>query len=285
MYLLEDLEVWSVGLVPQGANQEEFFLLKHIEGSGDMTDELILEELEDEGAQDAQEPEAQETGLLRALARLLRKAEQTPVQAAAKEILQAIRGIQIPPELTWIVRALEAAAAGKPMKGPTPYYGYPQPVQAGLELPSPGPDPEVASKLAALEKANEDLRAQLEQAIAQANAEREARRLQELEAELRSLDRLPGSPGEIAATLHWMEKQGGQEHLERMKRLLEGVQAALQEADWMREIGTAQASQLEPLEKASKLAAERGIPLDEAVLSIPASEQREYILSQRRARR
>lgn len=288
-YEIEDLEVLTVGLVPKGANQEDFLLLKSQEGGGDMSEWLEEEPVEGSEPEEAppSEEAAEEAGLIQALRRLLRKAAPTdPVAAAAQEMLRALRGIKVPPELRWLIRQLEAAAAGKPAYG---YgygygYGYPAPMQKEEEMPetkeeeAPKIPPDLSEKLNVLEKANEELRVRLEKAEAEARAEREARRLGELVTRAKRFVALPASPEELGQFFLWLEKQeGGQEKAVWLEKILEAADQALVTSGLFEERGSSRGSELSAIEKAL-----RSENFEEAILSLPPEEQIAYLKEMRR---
>jgi hypothetical protein len=278
---VEETEVLTVGLVPQGANQEEFFLIKSDDGGGEM-DEL--------GQQVNTAQVHADTGsdaLLQAILDRLQKAEATPKEVAMK-MLEAVKGMTVPPELKWVVRALESVAAGK-----KPEYGYPKPAGNGEEMKkmdegeitqvekaaTPAVPPEVLSKLEILEKANADLQARLAKAEADAAAQRAERRLVEISKQVESMVALPVEVHEIAKDLAWIEKQeGGAEVLERLMGILRAVDKALAASQIFKEFGTSMPKQERSLiEEAEKLAKETGISIDEAILRVSPQLQESYL--------
>lgn len=274
IYQVEDAEVLTVGLVPQGANQEEFFLIKSADGGGEMTDEPrpINSEI------------PQGEALLQAILATIQKAEATPQEIATK-MLEAVKGMTIPADLKWVMRVLESLAAGK-----KPEYGYPYPhstpmkKEAAVEetptMPEPTPvSPELLAKIEMLEKARDQLQARLEKAEQEAAIERAERRLVELVKQAETWKALPLQPRRVAELLAWIEKQDdGAPRAAELTDLLGTVDRTLATSQIFKEFGSsALPKERSLLEEAEKLAKAEGIPIDEAILRVPAQLQEGYL--------
>jgi len=320
-FKLKDIDVLTVGLVPWGANQEEFFLLKSKDGGGEMpTDELLneLEELEelieDTDVEEETEPMDQPEDnvihrLAKAIAQILKQDEKAEipkeVQQAAQKALDALKGVDHA-SVKKIKAALQAIAQGKAY-GYGYGYGYPAPAkkedaeieksdqevnmedkatQTTLATPTAEVPQEVAEKLETLEKANQELLQRLEKAEQEAQAERDARRKQELIEKARTLVAVPAKAEEVADLLFWLEKQGdeGREKAQWLEEQLRAIDHQLLDAGLFKEFGSSETPrELSIVEKAEKIAREEGIDFADALLRLPPEEQ--AALLEERARR
>lgn len=308
---LEDVEVMSVGLVPDGANQSTFFLTKE-DDEDDWDDDTILEELEklaDEPPAEADQSAWQK--LLRLVAQVVdsdvNKAMSPKAQNALKMALRLLSGIrdELPPEGKKAVSQLAGLAGygGKPGShgyGKPAKEGYPQPAQKSAEdsmreedrTPDQGEteseqisktageaSPAVIAQLQALEKARESLVERLEKTEQELAAEKEMRRQTAFLEKARSMIALPTKSEELADQLSWLEKQDS-ERAAWWESLLRAVDHQLVDSDLFQEHGS-RAPLPEPMEQALSKAAKGEASLRELLLSMPPEDQAQYLREQR----
>lgn len=299
---LENLDVLSVGLVPQGANQEEFFLLKEDEAAEELEE---LAERPPEGTD-----ESAWAKLLNIVAQAVsggpdevEKALDAKAQRALKMALRVLSNVreQLPPEGKKAVATLAQLAgygSGKYGYGEGKYgygegkgkygYGYPQPAKkedavAKSDEPAeetPIPEP-VREQLALLEKSRQELAERLEKAEQELEAERERRRLEAYVEKARALSAVPVQAEELGEQLAWLAKQD-EEREAWWSKLLEALNRQVLDAGLFQEIGT-QAPPPEPLAKALEKARSGKMSLREALLTLPPEVQESYLRDQRRA--
>ena len=252
LHKLVDVEVDTVGLVTDGANQETFFLLKsELESEGqleqvkevnDMPNEQDVKKTDVEEVVETVETEAVETS-------------ETTVDEASQDSLSK--------EDVGLLRRIANLFKSEPE-------------EVADDTPA---DDNLESKVAELQKAQDDLKAELAKAKEDAEKEREERVNQVYIEKANSYKSLPIKADEFATHFRVIAKTAP-ESVEWFEALLRAVDNQLQESDIFKETGNSEIKE-EPdgiFEKAQALVNdEKAKDLKEALLSISADEAEAHV--------
>jgi hypothetical protein len=287
-YELSDVEVLTLGLVNQGANKAEFFLMKADNGADEkpakeadaVNDQVVTDQSELDVA-----VEKASTSIWRKLLSLFKSnVEQELIEAEpptypitetvtqhTEQPLPDIEKISAEPETTTVATpAPHIPVTEETMTEQTTV----QPVAVSDLL---------VEKMATLEKDRDDLRTRLEKAEREAAQERDAReRLTYLE-KAQSFAIVPVKPDELAEQLHWLAKTEP-----KREQFWEGILKAMDtiaKDNAFIEVGTSKSpAEMSVLEKAQSMVENgKAKSLKEALLAIPKNEQEAYVKSRRQA--
>lgn len=251
LHKLVDVEVETVGLVTDGANQEEFFLLK--------SDELPEGQLEQvEEVKDM--PNEQDV-------------EKTDVE----EVVETTEVAETP-ETESVVDASQDSLSKEDVGAVRRFLNLfkSEPEEAQEDVPA---DTDLKSEVEELRKAQDDLKTELAKAKEDAEKEREERANQEYVEKANSYKSLPIKADEFATHFRAIAKSAP-ESVEWFEALLRAVDNQLQESDIFKETGNSEITD-EPdgiLEKAQKLVNDgEADNLKDALLSTSVNEAEAYV--------
>lgn len=310
IHQLQDVDVVTVGLVSQGANGEEFFLMKSDQGGNMPSTEETKKDGAIEGAGEG--TPADEAGFWTKLAETFRNVlSATPQQTekaldpeADKALKQAVAILtaakdKLPPAGTKALQMLQGlmgmAAGGAAGAGAAPEGagagagagaaasgdGYPAP---GAQMKSAGvsdvgkaaTDPAVTIQLEALAKANQTLQTRLDAAEQAATAERDARALSDLVQKARDLGAVSTKPEELAEQLAFITKSDPK-RAAWWESVLQALNKQLVDGGLFKEAGTSQSPVIKSTEQKVNEAIAKGQSPRDILLGLDDKDAQEYL--------
>lgn len=247
--MLSNVKVVSVGLVPRGANQEDFFLLKSDEEDNSMKDIQDATQTQDAPVVSEDVLKKEEVSWLRGLMNKFTKPEDIP---AAKE-----------PEAT----------------------PEPEPVvKTDVEPDQTPSEPDWKSEFEKIAKAQETLVDRLEKAEADAAKERDARERIDFVQKAAVFNKMPVAAEKLADELMFLSK-GGKDHYDFWYGLLSAVDKTLKDGNIFVEIGKSSDNTIPAVKNYEDIVelAKNGEPKDirEALLKLGKREGDSYLKSRR----
>lgn len=245
VFELTDLDVMSIGLVEQGAVGEDFLALKSKDGGNNMADKNETKDTKDV-------KETQETLIEKLKGMFATKEDMTNIQAELEK----------------------AAETETPAKEETP----PETPTEDSAILKRLDEMEKAreSEISLLQKANEDMKAELEKAKEIASNEKEAREKREYLEKAYTLKAFPVSYAELGDFLHKVSKSMPDEY-NWLFELLKTADTQLGAAGIFNEMGTTKTPEELEIEQKVEKAVSEGKSPKEAVLSLSKAEQQQML--------
>ncbi len=249
---LSDIDVTTLGLVRDGANREEFFLVKSADGTSEITEEPAISKSLWQRVvglfKTAIEAEVATLKLEDV------RVEGTPEMVTSMGLSDISHTTELVSDVTVeSVPATEVVADEN--KSITEIPASAELMQAiTLEVTSMSDEAQIdMTKLADLEKANVDLLARLTAAEQEIAKEKEGRERDTFLAKARTLTALPISPDELADHMYWLSKTDAK-RAEWFEAILKAVDNMVTDAGLFVEKGTSKGTAGDAIEQASKSA-------------------------------
>lgn len=239
IFKLEDVDVETVGLVPVGANQTVFHLLKSIDGK----EEIMPEDIKD-------------------VEKVLSEEE---LAAVADGIVK---------DESFLAKIGKIVGIGKedepeedPVEEPTDDTDDAEDVRK-----------EYAAKMVKLQKQTDELTAQLEKAQAEADLQREENALRAEIEKAQSFTAVPAKPNEIAKLAYYL-RDSNEELATWFDGFVETVNKQIEESKLFTEFGSSIVEDEPEglVAKATKMVDEDGVTWKEALLKMSPKEQAKYL--------
>lgn len=262
-YQLEDIEVQSVGLVPKGANMQEFFLLKNRKGAGMSKPTIDIEEVTTEETPDEVRGVLQQVA--DGIAGLFKTVEQSePAEKAEPEGDDPEPQPDPEPEPA----AADNGNLEKLLKAQTDRF------EALLKQQKAEFDKEVSGLKTDLEKANE--RAEKAEQFADGQTEKAER--QAMLQKALDYRAIPVKPNELGDLLYTLSKKLEGEEYEQVEAILKAADKQAWTAGLFKEAGTSRTpEEVDAEAKIEKMMADEGIEYKDALLKLSPAEQVELM--------